>query len=265
MVDITAGTQFSLLGPLMVRCGGVEVPLPRGKQRVVLAALLLPANRIVPVDEIAEVLWGPQPPPSADVTIRNYVRRLRRALGDGSRISTMPRGYLMSVAASELDVSRFEVLARTAAATARDGKWDLAAVRAREALALWRGEPLADVEAETLKLREVPRLTEMRFQALETRIDADLHMGWHSALVAELRQLVDANPLREHLHALLMLSLYRCGRQADALAAYQWARKILIEEIGAEPGAELRELHQRMLAADPALAAPELAYSDASR
>jgi DNA-binding winged helix-turn-helix (wHTH) protein len=150
--------EFCLLGPLVVRRGAVAVPVPRGKQRAVLAALLLSANEPVQVDDLAEALWGAQPPRSARVTVANYVKRLRHAFGDDGRdrIRTMPHGYLMEVSASELDVSRFEAATAAARSAARDGSWAQASERARSALSLWRGEPLGDVESEALTQREVP-------------------------------------------------------------------------------------------------------------
>jgi DNA-binding SARP family transcriptional activator len=252
------GTDFGLLGPLLVRSGGAVVPVQRGKQRAVLAALLLSGGTVVSLDELAEVLWGPGPPPSARVTIQNYVMRLRKALSDrdGSRISTQPHGYLIRVDPGELDVARFESLLDAAREAARDGSWDAAAAESRAALSLWRGQPLSDVDSEVLAAREVPRLAELRLDALQVRIDADLQLGRQAEVIAELRQLATAYPLREHLHGLLMLALYRDGRQAEALAAYQDARRVLVEDLGTEPGTQLRELHQRMLAADPALAVP---------
>jgi DNA-binding SARP family transcriptional activator/tetratricopeptide (TPR) repeat protein len=248
--------EFGLLGPLLVRCGGKMIPVQRGNQRALLATLLLAANRVVSAEEIAETLWGTEPPRSAAVTIRNYVKRLRQALGDAgrARISTQPRGYLISVRVGELDISRFEALLESARAAARDGCWDTAADQAHAALGLWRGEPLADVESDALALREGPRLTEMRLQALELRIDADLYLGRHADVTAELRGLARAYPLREQMHALLMLALSRCGRQGEALAAYQHARQVLVEELGTEPGINLQALHQQILTADPALA-----------
>jgi len=248
-------TEFGLLGPLLVRRGGTVIPVPRGNQRTVLAELLLAANQVVSVDRIAETLWAAGPPPSAQVTIRNYVKRLRRALGeDGqARITAQPGGYLITVGAQELDLTRFEALLASARAAAAGESWDEAAAQARAALALWRGRPLADVESDAVTVRNVPRLEELRLQALETRVDADLHRGRHAELTAELEQLAAAQPLREQLHALLMLALYRSGRQAEALAAYGRARRALVDELAAEPGPELRELHRRILAADPAL------------
>jgi DNA-binding SARP family transcriptional activator/Flp pilus assembly protein TadD len=251
--------EFGLLGPLLVRRGGSVIPVQRGNQRTLLAALLLAANRVVPTEEIAEALWGPVPPPSAPVTIRNYVRRLRQALGDANRarILSQPRGYLISVGDGELDTSRFEALLESARAAAHDCCWGIAADQARAALTLWRGEPLADVESDVLALREVPRLAEMRLQALDVRIDADLHLGRHAEVTAELQGLARAHPLSEQMHGLLMLALYRCGRQGEALAAYQHARQVLVEEVGTEPGADLQALHRQILNADPALAAPK--------
>lgn len=155
--------EFCLLGSLMVRHGQVAVTVPRGKQRVILAMLLLNAGRVVRVDELAEALWVSGPPPSGAVAVQNYVMRLRKTLGDaGQRITTQSRGYLLRVEAGELDTERFEVLLGTARAAARDGLWDQAATDARAALRLWRGEPLADVDSELLAAREFPRLEELR-------------------------------------------------------------------------------------------------------
>ena len=258
--------EFGLLGPLVVRCDGVDVPLPKGKQRALLSMLLVNAGHVVPVVVLAEALWGSEPPPSAEASIRNYVKRLRKALGDAGRerICTRAPGYLIRVADDELDVSRFEALLQTARAAARQGAWQDAACHARAALALWRGEPLTDAPSDALALREVPRLAELRVQAVQTRLDADLHLGRHAEMIAELEQLIAAHPLREHLYSLLMLALCRCGRQAEALAEYQRARRVLIDELGVEPGPGLRELHQRILAADPATAAAEPARPLAS-
>ena len=250
--------EFGLLGPLLVRRGDAVVPVRAGKQRTALATLLLNANHIVPTEDLVEALWGTAPPPSARVSVQNYVAQLRKALGDQShsRIGTQPRGYVISVADGELDTARFEVLLGAARQAARDSAWDTASAQARAALAQWRGEPLADVESELLAVREVPRLADLRLQALQTRIEADLHRGRHAEVIGELQLLAVAHPLREHPHALLMLALYRDGRQAEALAAYQAARRVLREELGTEPGPELRELHQQILAADPALDPP---------
>jgi DNA-binding SARP family transcriptional activator len=250
--------QFCLLGPLEVRRDGLIVPVRPGKQRTVLAALLLSANRVVTLDELAEILWGERPPPSARVTVQNYVKRLRHALaaGDAGPISTRPGGYLIRVDPADLDVTRFRALLDAATAAARDGSWADAAASADAALALWRGDPLADVDAPALADREVPPLAEARLHARELRIDAALHLGRHAEVIADARGLARAHPLRERPAALLMLALYRDGRQAEALAAYQATRAVLISELGAEPGRDLRELHRQILGASPALEAP---------
>jgi tetratricopeptide (TPR) repeat protein len=183
--------------------------------------------------------------------VQNYVMRLRKVLGEGgARISTWPGGYAIEVAPGELDLHRAEELLTAARAAAAAGGWELAADRAGQALALWRGEPLADIPSETLSSREGPRLAEFRLQALELRIDAELHLGDHVQVIGELRQLARAHPLRERLHELLVLALHRGGRRGEALAAYQMARRVLLEELGAEPGQELRELQRQVLASD---------------
>jgi DNA-binding SARP family transcriptional activator len=248
--------QFGLLGPLEVACDGTTVPIAAAKQRAVLAALLLDAGRVVSLDELAEVLWGTRPPTTARASLQNCVMRLRRALGDPGRdlIGTRPGGYVITVDPSQLDVCRFEALLEAARAAVRAGSWRGAGERSRAALALWRGEPLADVGSELLALRDAPRLAEMRLQALEARAGADLQLGRHTEVIGEFRRLVFDHPLRERLHAMLMLALYRDGRQGEALAAYAHARRVLVDELGAEPGAELKELQRQILAGGAALA-----------
>ena len=241
--------EFCLLGPVVVRRDGAILPVPRGSQRAVLAALLLNAGRVVSVDELAETLWGAAPRPSAQATVRNYVKRLRRVLGE-DRIVTVAPGYAIRADPAELDVARFEGLLEAARKAARDASWQVAADHAVSALALWRGEPLADVRSDLLALGEVPRLAELRLQAAELRIDAELHLGRPAAVIAELEQLAGAHPLRERLHVLLMLAMSREGRRAEALAAYRHARRVLVAELGTEPGAELRELHRTILEGD---------------
>jgi DNA-binding SARP family transcriptional activator/tetratricopeptide (TPR) repeat protein len=254
-----ARLEFGLLGPVLVRRDGEVLPIPAGRQRALLAALLLNGGRTASAGELIEALWGAQPPPSARASLQNHVRRLRAALDDRGHllIRTQPDGYAIGVDAGELDVSRFEKLLDAVRAAMRSGAWKQAAAGARAALSLWRGEPLLDVTSDALTLREGPRLAEMRLQVLEARVDADLHLGRHTDVIPELRRLAAAHPLRERFHAQLMLALYRCSSQADALAVYQHARQMLIEEVGAEPGPELRQLHQQVLSGAPALAAPD--------
>ncbi len=249
--------EFCLLGPLAVRCNGVCVPVAQGKQRALLVVLLLRAGRTVPVDELAELLWAPAaPPPSATATVRNYVKRLRHALGPEGpdRIITQPGGYLIRVDSGELDISMMEQELVAARRAVREASWQRAARHAAAALGRWRGEPLSDVGMPALTAQEALRLAELRLQASELRIEAELELAQHAEVLTELRQLSAAHPLREKLHVLLMLALYRCGRRAEALEAYRQARAVLIEEIGSEPGPELQALHQQVLRDDAALA-----------
>jgi DNA-binding SARP family transcriptional activator/tetratricopeptide (TPR) repeat protein len=247
---VTGNMEFCLLGPLAVRRRGTEVPVPPGKQRALLAALLLRAGHLVRIDELTEVLWGQEPPPSSRATLQNYVKRLRRTLGPGAAIRTEPGGYCLDLAGGDLDVTRFEAaLAAGRSASARQS-WDAAAEAFGAGLALWRGTALAGVPSEVLAAREVPRLAELRCQALEGRVEADLALGRHGEVVAELRRLVAGEPLRERLHGLLMAALAADGQQAAALAAYQDARALLVAELGAEPGADLQRLQARVLTGD---------------
>jgi DNA-binding SARP family transcriptional activator/Tfp pilus assembly protein PilF len=256
---VGAGVQICLLGPLQVRCDGVVVAVRAGKQRALLAALLLQPGRVVPAGQLAELLWAPDPPPpTAPNALRNYVLRLRRALGPAGQhlIQTRPGGYAITPGGCELDLALMEQELAATRAAARDGDWQRAAVHAAASLSLWRGEPLSDVDLPALTAWHVPRLTEMRLQARELRIEADLALARHAEAVTELPPLIAAHPLRERLYALLMLALYRCGRRAEALAAYRAARDVLAKEIGADPGPALQALHEQVLHDDPALAAP---------
>jgi DNA-binding SARP family transcriptional activator len=253
--------EFCMLGPLTVRCGEKMLTVPRGKQRVLLAALLLDANRVVPMTALSDAMWGTEPPPSADMTIRNYVKRLRQVLqaaGPG-RITTHPRGYSIRVESAELDLTRFSDLLGRALAAERAGAWHDAYTYAAAALVLWRGDPFTDISSDLLEQREMPRLTELRLRAVEARIEAELHLGLRTELIPELRQLARDHPLRERVRGQLMIALYWSGRQAEAMAAYQEAHRIFAAELGTEPGTALRELHRRMLVGDPALDAPVVA------
>ena len=253
--------EFFLLGSLLVcPVARAEVRVPSGKQRVVLAVLLLHSNHVVSADVLIEALWGSEPPPSARPAMRNYVKRLRRVLGGAGHdlIRSAPGGYLIRVAARDLDVTRFEELERAGREAAEAGDWDRAADLLRAGLSLWRGEALEDVQSEWLAVRELPRLGELRLRALETRIDLDLRLGRHAEAIAELWRLTRVHPLRERLYRLLMLALCQNGRPGEALAVYQSARQVLISELGTEPGPELRHLHRRILASDPSLAGPSM-------
>ena len=254
--------EFRILGPLEALCDGVAMPVSSGRQRTLLAMLLLRANRVVAVDDLAEALWGSALPPSARVTVQNYVMRLRDALGHaGHRIVTQPPGYLIRVAADELDVSVFEANLDSARTAAAAGSWQAADAKARAALLGWRGDPLAGVRSEYLSVREVPRLADLRLQAAEIGIESTLRLGRPAAVISELRRLVASDPLRERLSGLLMAALYGDGRRAEALAVYQQTRDVLVAELGLEPGHELRDLQQRILAGGQAL--PPLASAPA--
>jgi DNA-binding SARP family transcriptional activator/Tfp pilus assembly protein PilF len=253
---MAAGMAFGLLGPLTVHADGVAVPIAPGKQRVLLAALLFRAGRPLTTDELAELLWGSAPPPSAAATLQNYVKRLRLAFGAGrDRIVTHPGGYLIRVDAGELDVIAMEEALAAAQRAAQGGAWPEAAAKGSAALELWRGEPLSDIDSGALAAAEIPRLTELRFRARELRIEAGLQLGGPAVLVAEARQLAAEEPLREHPHALLIRALHGSGRRAEALLAYQQARNALVAELGCEPGPELQALHREILDDNPARAA----------
>ena len=254
---MAAGVEIGLLGPLQVRCEGATVVVPAGKQRALLVTLLLQAGHPVPAAQLAELLWAPGlPPTTAPAALRNYVLRLRRQLGPAGRhlLQTLPGGYVITPGECELDLVRLEHELAVARAAAREGDWRRTAEHADACLSLWRGEPLSDVDLPVLAAEHVPRLSEMRLQARELRIEADLALGRPTEAVTELPQLVADNPVRERLYALLMLALYRCGRRAEALDTYRAARKVLAGEVGADPGPELQALHRRILRDDPALA-----------
>jgi DNA-binding SARP family transcriptional activator len=230
-------------------------PPCRPRLRVLLCALLVRPGRVVPVTELAEAVWGAGHPDAAEVTLRSYVKRLRQALGPaGARIATRSPGYQIEVAEDELDILRFASLVRAGGAAVRTSAWQPASDLLHEALGLWRGAPLADVASDVLHRTEVPRLDQLRLQAMEWRIEADLNLDHPDAVVPGLQALTEDHPFREHFHGQLMVALCRCGRQAEALAAYQAARRVLVDELAAEPGPQLQRLHQRILAGDPALA-----------
>jgi YVTN family beta-propeller protein len=229
-----------LLGAIEARLDERPIPLGPPKQRAVLAMLALQAGRTVSADRLAEGLWGEQPPASASKMVQLYVSQLRRLFaGDGAEIVTRGRGYELRLTDGAVDAVEFERL--------------LEQDRGRDALALWHGEPLADVADEPFAAAEIRRLDELRVRAAEAAIDADLEAGRHDKVIGELEALIEEHPLRERLHAQRMLALYRAGRQAEALNAYREARSVLVEQIGVEPGAELRRLQEAILAQDPAL------------
>jgi DNA-binding SARP family transcriptional activator len=235
--------QFRLLGPLEVAADDGE-PLPLGgqKQRAVLAVLLLRCGEVVSTEFLVDALWGEQPPRTATTSLQNCVSALRKLVGPDLLV-TRPPGYALVVPGETVDVIRFEGLV----ADARTLPPEERAAALREALELWRGPPLADLAFEPFAAAEVHRLDELRLTALEEWADAELAAGRHAELVPELEALVERHPLRERVRGQLMLALYHSGRQADALAAYQAARRTLVEELGIEPSPQLQELHGKIL------------------
>jgi len=247
--------QFGILGPLEVRADGRAVPLGGAKPRAALAVLALHANQPVSAERVAVALWGEDVPPSAVKTVQVYVSRLRKALDDPDVLLTTPAGYCLRVQPGELDAERFERQVADGREALAAGGAEHAAAQLREALGLWRGPPLAELAATPFAPTEIARLEEQHLAALELRVEADLVVGRHAELVGELQQLTTQHPWRERLHAQLMLALYRSGRQADALEAYRHAREVLVEQLGIEPGAELHDLHEAILAHAPAIEA----------
>lgn len=240
------GMEFRLLGPVEVLDRARALPLGGRKQRALLALLLLHSGDVVSRDRLIDELWQGRPPPSAETTLRSYLSRLRRELGS-ERLRRQPPGYLLALDPGELDARRFERLAgegREALAAGRAGE---AAELLRQALELWRGPVAADVASELPPQAEAGRLEALRLEALEDRIDADLELGRQGDLVGELESLLSEHRLRERLWAQLMLSLYRCERQADALAVYTRARAVLTGELGLEPSGRLQDLQQAIL------------------
>jgi len=248
--------EFRILGPLEVLEDGHQVPLGGSKQRALLASLLLHANEVVSRDRLIDELWGASPPDTAPTALQVYVSQLRKALGR-DLILTQPPGYLVRVSDGELDLHRFEQLV----ATARAEEPAQTAPLLREGLALWRGAPLAEL-GDSFARAERARLEEQRLAALEQRIQADLTLGRHAELVPELEGLVREHPLRERLRGQLMLALYRCGRQADALEVFRSGRRLLDEELGLKPDDELQRLEKAILNHDPSLESPVVAGAE---
>lgn len=235
--------EFRLLGPLEAWIGDRQVLLPPGKPRALLARLLLDANRVVPLDVLLEALWGTLPPASARKILQAHVSHLRRALGAGT-IETRAPGYAIRIAPSELDLHRFEQVGRAAVAETVPTR---RVALLGEALDLWRGPALVEFRHEPFAHAAARELAELRLRTLEQRIETELQLGEHHLVLAELERLVAAEPLRETLRALLMLALYRCGRQAEALDQYRQVRRLLADELGLEPGAPLQALERSIL------------------
>jgi YVTN family beta-propeller protein len=246
--------EIRILGSLEAVRDGAPIPLGGPKQRAVLAVLVLHANEVVARDRLVDEVWGDDPPPTVDNTLQVYVSRLRRLLGDGALVRER-HGYALKVDTAQIDAPRFERLAHEGRAALDAGAPARAADHLREALSLWRGPALADLAQEPFAMAPAHRLEDLRLTTLEDRIEADLALGRHGHLVGELETLVAQHPYRERFRNQHMRALYASGRQADALAAFEAARRSL-DELGLEPGEPLKDLQRRILLHDPALEAP---------
>ena len=240
--------EFRILGPLEVSRDGEQLQLSGQKQRALLALLLLEANRVVSTDRIMDALWGEQPPRTAPTSLQNFVSQLRKLLGPETLV-TKPPGYQLRLEPDQLDLERFRRLVEEG----RSGPPDARAAKLEQALALWRGPPLADLGFEAFAQPEIARLEELRLAVLEDRIEAELEAGRHAEIVGELEVLADENPLRERLRGQLMLALYRSGRQAEALQIYHDTRRVLVDELGIDPSPSLQQLHGAILRQDATL------------
>ncbi len=255
--DLASTLDFRVLGPFEVRDGERKLALGGTRQRSVLAILVLRAGETVSSDRLIDELWGERPPADASTALQQHVSRLRKSLEPHGVLVTRAPGYALEIAPEQVDLERFRALVERGRRELGDDSAEDAARTLRDALAFWRGRPLADLANEPFAADASRALEEERLAALETRIDADLACARHAQLVGELTSLVRAEPLRERLRAQLMLALYRCGRQSEALDAYADARQTLVSELGLEPGPELQELQQAILSHDESLRPPE--------
>jgi DNA-binding SARP family transcriptional activator len=247
--------EFRLLGPLEIVVDGRPVRLDAGKPRALLALLLLNRNRAVATDVLVEELWGEAAPARATKTVQVYISQLRKALGP-DRVVTKPPGYELRVEEGELDLDRFERLATEARERLAGGDAKGAAQLLEQALALWRGPALREFRTEPFADAAASRLEELRLAAQEDLLQAEIDAGRHADALPGLETLVKAEPLRERPRELLMVALYRAGRQADALDLYRRTRELYVEELGIEPGPALQELERAVLRQDPSLRAP---------
>src|SRR5918994_4146843 len=251
--------DFRILGPLEVDDRGRRLSLRGPRQRALLVSLLLRAGEIVPEERLLEEVWRGDPPPSGGASLRVRISQLRKALaaaGSPPALATRPPGYVLEVDAGQVDALRFERLLGEGRAQLAEGDPAAAAETLREALELWRGPALAEFADDPFAAAEGARLDELRIEAVEERVEAELALGRHRELAAELDGLASEHPFRERLRAQLMLALYRSGRQAEALAAYRDARNVHVEELGIEPTRRLQELEQAILRQDASLDAP---------
>lgn len=242
MIPVGDGQDFRLLGPLEVTSEGTTLELGGPKQRALLALLLFDAGRAVSTDRLIEALWGEQPPRTAATSLQNFVSQLRKVLGP-DRIVTKPPGYLIRIDSSELDVNRAQALLEEARVVPPSERCK----KLRDALELWRGTPLEEFGYEGFAQSEIARLEELRLTLLEERIEAEIEVGEPGTLIGELEALVLEHPLRERFREQLMLALYRSGRQAEALEAFQQGRRRLVEELGIDPSPRVQQLHAAIL------------------
>ncbi|MFE2448420.1 BTAD domain-containing putative transcriptional regulator [Streptomyces melanosporofaciens] len=244
--------DFALLGPLIINFEGRQLTVPAARQRILLAALLLNPNRVVSIDRLSHFLWDGFPPSSACATLRTYVMRLRQVLGHevGRRIVTRSPGYLIELDEHESDLGRFAAHRRAGESAIASGDLSTGAEELHRALSLWRDQPLLDIPSFTLCEVEVRHLQELHRQTLAKRIDVALDLGQHNGMLPELWRLVIQSPLDEPMAARLMLALARSGQQAEALDVFRRTRALLIDQLGAEPGPELRRMQQRVLSDD---------------
>jgi predicted ATPase/DNA-binding SARP family transcriptional activator len=252
---VSREVEIRLLGPLEVEVAGERVGLEGARQRRLLTALALRAPEAVPLDELVELLWGDAAPAGAVGALQRQVSRLRGRLGERVAVRRDPAGYVLEVDRGALDTRRFEELVGRARVALAAGDPARAAGDLRAALGLWRGPALAEHRFEEFAQGEIARLEALRVEAIEERLAAELAGGADAELVGELQALVAEHPLRERLRGQLMLALYRAGRQADALEVMRAGRRLLLDELGIEPGPELRRLERMILAHDPALTA----------
>lgn len=247
--------RLRILGPVEFFDGHSWLPIPAAKQRSLLASLIVHGNRVVPTGRLVAELWPDRPPASASGLLAGYVWRLRKQLVGVSLLTRAP-GYQLAVSPGALDVHEYERLVAAGRGAVAADNLEEGADLFRRALAIWRDVPLTDVAMTLTMLAERARLEESRLATVEACVDAEIRLGHAETLLPELKQLVLRFPLRERLRGHLMLVLYRCGHQADALAAYRDLRKLLVGELGIEPSKPLRELLQRILAEDPDLTGP---------
>jgi predicted ATPase/DNA-binding SARP family transcriptional activator len=258
---VTERGEVRILGPLEIVGSAGPVRLSARQHRRLVAALLVEQGKTRSADVLVDALWGSSPPASSPKVLQTYVSKLRTQLPACARIETRGGGYALELDEDALDAGRFERLLAEARTAARDGNPALAASLLRRGLGLWRGQAYGELAYEEFARGEVERLEELRLVALEERIEAELQLGREAELLPELRSLAYTYPLRERLQAQAMLALYRCGHQADALEVYAAARATLVEELGLEPGAELRDMQRRILQHDSALAPAPAAYA----